>query len=154
MPHLRAAAKIFDLRSYIRYMFLSSVGSGPRMTRLKPRQERFCRFFVECANAAQAARAAGYCPQSARNAGYRLLRQPRIAARIAAIQLEIADVNCRDIDVLLSKLETVYRRLIEDHNFAAAARAIELQARLAGVSDRKPASAKIPAAPADLPASD
>jgi phage terminase small subunit len=109
-----------------------------RMTRLKPRQERFCRFYVEYANAAQAARAAGYCPQSARNAGYRLLRQPRVAARIAAIQLQIADDSCRDIDALLTKLETVYRRAIEDHNFAAAARAIELQARLAGVGERKP----------------
>ncbi|MFO1152491.1 MAG: terminase small subunit [Rhodospirillales bacterium] len=114
------------------------------MTRLKPRQERFCRLYVECSNAAQAARAAGYSPQSARNAGYRLLRQPSIAARITAIQLQIADDSCRDISVLLSKLETVYRRAIESHNFAAAARAIELQAKLAGVSDRKPAIAGAP----------
>jgi phage terminase small subunit len=120
-----------------------------RMTRLKPRQERFCRFYVEYANAAQAARAAGYCPQSARNAGYRLLRQPRIAARIAAIQLQVADDSCRDVDVLLSKLETVYRRAIEDHNFAAAARAIELQAKLAGVGERRPAGAKSSATPTD-----
>lgn len=119
------------------------------MTRLKPRQERFCRLYVECANAAQAARAAGYRPQSARNTGYRLLRQPHITARIAAIQAEIADANCRDVGVLLSKLETVYRRAIEDHSFAAAARAIELQARLAGLTDRKSTAAKA-IAPADL----
>ncbi len=125
--------------------------AGQPITRLTSRQERFCRFYVECANAAQAARAAGYRPRSARNAGYRLLRQPRITARIAAIQLQIAENNCRDIDVLLSKLETVYRRAIEDHNFAAAARAVELQARLAGFAERKPPAA---AALATSPASD
>ncbi len=124
------------------------------MILLNPRQNRFCRLYVECANAAQAARAAGYCPKSARNTGYRLLRQPRIAARIAAIQLEIVDDSCRDIDVLLSKLEMVYRHAIEDHNFAAAARAIELQARLGGVTDRKPATAKADVAPTGLAAAD
>ena len=125
------------------------------MTRLRPRQERFCRLYVECANAAQAARAAGYCPQSARNTGYRLLRRPRVAARIAAIQLEIADDSCRDIGVLLSKLETVYRRSIEHHNFAAAARAVELQAKLSGITlDRKATTTRANAGPTDVPASD
>ncbi|MFO1128976.1 MAG: terminase small subunit [Rhodospirillales bacterium] len=119
----------------------------PRPPRLQPRQERFCRIYLECANAAQAARAAGYCPRSARNTGYRLLRQPRVAARIAALQLEMADDSCRNIAILLSKLETVYRRAIEDHNFAAAARAVELQARLAGVGDRKWAGGRTPLTP-------
>jgi phage terminase small subunit len=103
------------------------------MRRLKPRQERFCRYFAECANAAQAARAAGYQPGCSRNAGYRLLRQPRIAARIAEIQSETAEAHCRDVNVLLGKLETVYRRAIDGHHFSAAARAVELQAKLAGV---------------------
>jgi phage terminase small subunit len=106
------------------------------MERLKPRQERFCRHFVEFANATAAAKGAGYAPSSARNAGYRLLRQPRILRRIAEIQAEIAPAHCRELDVLLGKLETVYRRAIEDHQFSAAARAIELQAKLAGVTER------------------
>lgn len=103
------------------------------MSRLKPRHERFCRAFIENANASVAAKIAGYAPASARNAGYRLLRHPRIAARIAEIQRETAEAHCRNVDVLLGKLETIYRRAIDDRHFAAAARAVELQARLSGV---------------------
>ena len=103
------------------------------MTSLKLRQERFCRHFIECANAAQAARAAGYRPDSARNTGHRLLKQPHILQRIAELQSRIAEDQCRDVDALLSKLETIYRRAIDDHQLSAAARAIELQAKLGGV---------------------
>ena len=103
------------------------------MGRLRHRQEMFCQRFVETANAAAAARAAGYRPGSARNAGYRLMRHPRIAARIAEIQAEIALISCQDINVLLGKLENVYRRAVNDHHFATAARAVELQAKLSGV---------------------
>jgi len=109
------------------------------MNKLKSRQERFCHRFVENANAAAAAKAAGYMPASARNTGYRLLRNPRIRQRIAEIQAELAQAHCRQIDSLLGKLETVYRRAIEDHQFSAAARAVELQAKLSGLSD-KPSS--------------
>src|SRR5512147_1122201 len=103
------------------------------MSRLKARHERFCRSFVECANATLAAKAAGYTSASARNAGYRLLRQPRIIARITQLQQDMAEAHCRNVDILLGKLETVYRRAVDDHHFAAAARAIELQAKLAGL---------------------
>lgn len=103
------------------------------MSRLKPRHERFCRAFIENANASVAAKIAGYAPASARNAGYRLLRHPRIAARITEIQRETAEAHCRNVDVLLGKLETIYRRAIDDRHFAAAARAVELQAKLSGV---------------------
>jgi phage terminase small subunit len=41
------------------------------MSRLKAKHERFCRNFVEYANATLAAKTAGYSPASARNAGYR-----------------------------------------------------------------------------------
>ncbi|MGF1640705.1 MAG: terminase small subunit [Rhodospirillales bacterium] len=102
------------------------------MTPLKPRQERFCRRFVELGCAATAARAAGYAPRSANNAGYRLLRVARIGARIAAIEAERGDAHCDSREVLLGKLETVFRRAIVDHQFATAARAVDLQARLRG----------------------
>jgi phage terminase small subunit len=103
------------------------------MSPLKVRHERFCRSFVECANATLAAKAAGYMPRSARNAGYRLLRHPRIVARITEIQSETAKAHCRDVDVLLGKLEMIYRLAVDDHHFAAAARAVELQAKLGGI---------------------
>lgn len=104
------------------------------MRRLKPRHERFCRSFIECANASVAAKVAGYAPASARNAGYRLLRHPRIVARITEIQRETAQTHCRNVDVLLGKLEMIYRRAVDDRHFSAAARAVELQAKLAGVA--------------------
>jgi phage terminase small subunit len=105
-------------------------------TAMKARQERFCHRFVECANAAAAAKAAGYAPGSARNTGYRLLRNPRIVSRIAQLQAEMAQANCRELDTLLGKLETVYRRAVDGHQFSAAARAVELQAKLAGLADK------------------
>lgn len=106
------------------------------MKRLKTRQERFCERFVELGNASAAAKAAGYLPASARNTGYRLLRDPRIISRIGAIQAEMADHHCRQVDTLLGKLETVFRRALDDHQFSAAARAVELQAKLAGLGER------------------
>lgn len=101
--------------------------------RLKARHERFCRTFVDCMNATSAAKASGYSPRTARNAGYRLMQHPRILARIAEIQSETAEAHCRSVDVLLGKLETIYRRAVDDHHFAAAARAVELQAKLVGL---------------------
>ena len=112
------------------------------MRRLKPRHERFCRAFIETANASVAAKAAGYAPASARNAGYRLLQHPRIATRIAEMHRETAAAHCRNVDMLLGKLETIYRRAVDDRHFAAAARAVELQAKLAGVG---PVPIRLPA---------
>ena len=97
---------------------------------LTHRQERFCRAFVEYGNASTAARAARYAPRWAANHGYRLLKQPRIRARIGEIQAELARDGCSEMDVFLGKLETIYRRAVEDHHFYAAARAVEIQARL------------------------
>ena len=103
------------------------------MTLLKARQERFCRWFVELTNAASAARAAGYAPKGAKVAGYRLLRHPRIARRIAEIEAETARLHSSGGEVLVGKLETVYRRAMVDHQFHAAARAVDLQARIQGL---------------------
>ncbi len=101
---------------------------------MKARQERFCRWFVELANAAAAARATGYSPKGAKMAGYRLLRHPRVARRIAEIEAETARLHSRGGDVLVGKLENVYRRAIVDHQFHTAARAVDLQARIKGIA--------------------
>jgi len=98
--------------------------------KLTHRQEKFCRAFVDYGSARTAGLAAGYAPGGATRHGYRLLRQPRIRARIAEVHAEMAEDACRDTAVLLGKLETVYRRALDDHNFHAAARAVDLQARL------------------------
>ena len=108
------------------------------MPALRLRHERFCQAYIECANATAAARSAGYAATSARNAGYRLLRKPEILARIRELQHDIASRECTDPDVMLSKLEIVYRRAIHDRHFSAAARAVELQAKLAGSIQTRP----------------
>jgi hypothetical protein len=112
------------------------------MPKLTPRKERFCQRFVECANAAGAARAAGYSPRSARNTAYRLMRDVRVVERIAELHAETARAHCRGLEILLSKLEAVYRRSFEDHQYAVAARAIELQAKLAGFTPARPVVGK------------
>jgi phage terminase small subunit len=121
------------------------------MKPLKPRQERFCRRFAEFGCATTAARAAGYAPRSANVAGYRLIRHPRVAARIAAIEAETARLHSRGDEVLIGKLENVYRRAVIDHNFHAAARAVDLQAQIRRASGRVPASVGANAEPADRP---
>lgn len=103
---------------------------GPRG--LTHRQERFCRLFAKGDNATRAAVMAGYEARWAGNHGYRLLRQPRIRDRIAAIEAETASAVGREAgEVLLGKLEIVYRRALEDRHYPAAMRAVDLQARLA-----------------------
>ena len=97
-----------------------------------PRHEAFCQHFVLLGNAAYAAIDAGYARPSSRNQGYRLMRRPAIRARIAEIRRVLARAYCLDAEVLLGKLEAVYQRANERHYFHAAARCVELQARIAG----------------------
>ena len=58
-------------------------------------------------------------------------------ARVSIIQAHLAEGNGRHLDVLIGKLEVVYRRALENHHFAAATRAVELQARLTGKAVRE-----------------
>ncbi len=94
---------------------------------LIPRQERFCHAFVHYGTATTAARTAGYAPRSSKRQGWRLLRSPRIQARIREIQAGLADHQGRADAAIIGKLEVVYRRALEDHQFHAAARAAQLQ---------------------------
>ena len=127
-------------------------GPNPSPDRkLTPRQERFCQAFVLLANAAYAAREAGYFPKWARKQGSRLMTTGRIRARIGAIQAAMARDNGRDLDTLIGKLEVVYRRAIEDHHFTAAARAVELQARLGGKTFQEAPTTREEEAPAANP---
>ena len=104
------------------------------MRSLNPRQERFCHAFVYWANATHAAHDAGYASPSSKKQGYRLLKTARIRDRIREIQAGLSRDHGCDPDTLIGKLENVYRRAVEDHHFYAAVRAIEAQARLAGMT--------------------
>ncbi len=103
-----------------------------------------------------AAREAGYQAKWSRKQGSRLLATERIRARIREIQAQLARDGGADMDTLIGKLEVVYRRAIEDHHFYAAARAVELQAKLTREAARprltpSPAPALIEAEPAEQP---
>ncbi len=118
-----------------------------------PRHEAFCQHFVLLGNAAYAAVDAGYARPSSRNQGYRLMRRPAIRARIAEIRRVLGRAYCLDAEVLLGKLEAIYQRANENHFFHAAARAVELQARIAGhVLPRKAAASLIETTNDDAPA--
>ena len=83
-------------------------------------------------NASHAAMDAGYKPRSRAQQGWRLMKTRRIAERIREIQVGLA--TGRDRDVLIGKLENIYRRAIENHQYHAATRAIEAQARLGAMA--------------------
>ena len=80
-----------------------------------------------------------------------MLRHPRIAARIAEIEAQTARLHSRTDEVLVGKLENVYRRAIVDHQFHAAARAVELQARIRGFTGAIPLAADADAECAEWP---
>ena len=116
---------------------------------LNPRQERFCHYFVLYACASVAAAEAGYSRKSAKHQGYRMLRTRRVRDRIRALHAEACRDQAGDTEALIGKLENVYRRAVQDHHFHTAARAVELQARLSLLKDRRPGAtmAALPALP-------
>ncbi len=123
----------------------ASAGPGRPRPWLR-RHERFCQLFVVYGNAAEAAYKAGYAFAGSANQGYRLLKRPEIQARIAELHRALATHFSLDAEVLLGKLEAVYRQAIEAESLSAAARVVELQARMAGHLTSR---ARLAAAPAD-----
>ena len=97
---------------------------------LNPRQERFCHYFVLYACASVAAAETRYSRKSSKHQSYRLVRTGHVRARIRDIHAGLARDQGRDTDTLIGKLETCYRRAIEDLHFHTTARAVELQAHL------------------------
>jgi hypothetical protein len=72
------------------------------------------------------------------------MRDVRVVERIAELHAETARAHCRGLEILLSKLEAVYRQSFEDHQYAVATRVIELQAKLAGFAPGRPTAGKAP----------
>lgn len=102
------------------------------MPALKPAYEVFCQSYVANPNATFAARDAGYHPDYAKQQGYRLLRRPVIAGRIAELRAEIAERECLTPGAMLAKLENAFRAALKKDQPAAAARIVESQAKLVG----------------------
>jgi len=100
---------------------------------ISEQQEAFCQAYVFYANAAHAAREAGYSPATARQQGHRLIKRRTIELRIDAIRRHLAQQGCRTTETLLGKLENIYNRALTDRAYHAASRAVEIQARMAGL---------------------
>ncbi len=107
---------------------------------LRPRQERFCQLYAVLGNASDAAYQAGYRFAVSRNQGYRLLRRPAIQARVAELQRDLARAIRFDAEVMLGKLEGIYRQAVAGGYYNAAARIVEVQARVAGHMRRESAA--------------
>jgi phage terminase small subunit len=102
--------------------------------RLTERQEAFCQFYVEGHSGTAAAKHAGYAPGSAHVTASRLLRAPKVAARIAALRRDLGVANEISPKVVLAKLERLYRAAAYNRSFTAAARILTLQAQFAGIA--------------------
>ena len=82
---------------------------------LTRKQEMFVAEYLVDFNAAQAAIRAGYSRGDARNAGYRLLRRPKIQAAIAAAQAPHLARLRLDADAVLTELARVAQANVLDY---------------------------------------
>jgi len=110
----------------------AATDAAPQAKPLRPRQERFCQLYAVIGNASDAAWQAGYTFADSRNRGYRLLRRPEIQARVAELQRDLARAIRFDAEMMLGKLEGIYRQAVQGGYYNAAARIVEIQARVAG----------------------
>ncbi|HEY7610940.1 MAG TPA: terminase small subunit [Alphaproteobacteria bacterium] len=112
----------------------------PPAGKLTARQEEFCRSYAAQPVAARAAVLAGYAEENATNHGSRLLKNPIVLARIAALRAERNLRYVLEPDTLQDKLEAVFFDALTDRNHAAAVAALRLQAGLGRLPTR-PATA-------------
>jgi hypothetical protein len=113
---------------------------------LTARQEAFCLAYLTVPYGARAAIIAGYAPSGARVEASRLLTNANIVARIAELRGEIAKHHCANAEAALVKLEAICARAMEQGHYYTAVRAVELQARIAGLLSPR-AETPAPAAP-------
>ncbi len=109
----------------------------PRSNRrhgLTLRQNAFCEHFVATGNAALAAREAGYSTRAARYQGHRLSKDPRVQARVRALQSALADTI--EPGMILGRLEHLYRLAAQSGRYGSAAYVLSLIGRSVGLDRR------------------
>ena len=102
---------------------------------MPPRRSRvdaFCQAYLAEPNAAEAARHAGYSATYANRQGWRLLRHPAVAERLAALRAELAERECLSRNAQLAKLEAAYRAAMAKAQPGVAGRLVESQIKLTG----------------------
>jgi phage terminase small subunit len=111
----------------------ASAESSPHV-HLPHRQEAFARHVAAGRTLTDAARLAGYAWDSARQTGSRLMKEPQIAARVAGIAHAKEDQRQGELDELVAGLKRVMIDAMERKNDFATLRAIDMIARLRGLT--------------------
>ena len=107
-------------------------------TSLTLRRQKFVSEYVETGNARASAREAGYAERSAHVTGSRLLRNDKVAA---AIEVERETLRVRaslDQDMILGELLSLYREARRAGSYSAAARCLQLVAKMSGLDEPEP----------------
>ena len=99
---------------------------------LNEKQEKFCQNYILHRNATEAAKAAGYSPESAKNQGYRLLQNSEIKTRVEELESELTTT----VDVI-SEVERQYSVAKEGKHTNSALKALELLSRVRGAKPEK-----------------
>lgn len=81
----------------------------PKTDGLTIKQKRFIDFYIQSANASDAARKAGYSAKSARYVGLELLQKPNVQAAIATRLAELDSERTADTKEILEYLTMVMR---------------------------------------------
>jgi phage terminase small subunit len=100
---------------------------------LPHRQEAFARHVAAGRSLTDAARLAGYAWDSARQTGSRLMKEQRIAARVADLAHASDNQRQGELDELVSALKRLMIDTMARENDFAALRAIDMIARLRGL---------------------
>ncbi len=100
---------------------------------LPHRQEAFARHVAAGRSLTDAARLAGYAWDSARQTGSRLMKEPHVAARVAAIAHARENQRQGELDELVAGLKRLMIDTMARQNDFAALRAIDMIARLRGL---------------------
>lgn len=108
----------------------------PPAGKMTPRQEEFCRNYALQPVAIRAAILAGYAESNADSYGPRLLKNPLVLDRIAALRAEKHIRYTLERETMHDKLEAVFFDALGGQNHAAAVAALRLQAVLGGFSLR------------------
>lgn len=108
----------------------------PAGGRLTPRQEEFCLHYAAQPVALRAAILAGYAESNADSYGPRLLKNPLVLERIAALRAQRGIRYTLDRDTIHDKLEAVFFDALGERNHGSAVAALRLQALLGGLAPR------------------
>lgn len=84
------------------------------MAKMTPKQRAFCDYYIECANASEAARRAGYSPNTAFRSGQENMQKPAIKEYIADRMKQIEDKRIAKAEEVMQFLTSTMRGEVKD----------------------------------------